>query len=134
MRVTLGREQRKYGNSSCFFDSFHLQCPQLLEANPSMVALHVVLIVRTVLFFLYLLSLHLLHLSSILFSSSSSPFLSSFSSSIFPQHQFRSRAGTCFYAWSDWIYLVSFGLDRKRYGDHTAQHSTGQSTLQYTMQ
>ena len=28
---------------------------------------------------------------------------------------FNKRVGTCFYAWSDHIYLVSLGLDRKRW-------------------
>ena len=31
------------------------------------------------------------------------------------QFRFRQKAGKCFYAWSDWIYLVSVGLDRKRW-------------------
>ena len=28
---------------------------------------------------------------------------------------FRKLAGRCFYAWSDWVYLVGVGLDRKRW-------------------
>lgn len=31
------------------------------------------------------------------------------------QKRFRTLAGKCFYAWSDWIYMVSVGLDRKRW-------------------
>lgn len=30
-------------------------------------------------------------------------------------HVFKSKVGKLFYAWSDWVYLVSVGLDRKRW-------------------
>ena len=30
-------------------------------------------------------------------------------------HWFNSRAGVCFYAWSDHVYMVGLGLDRKRW-------------------